>query len=251
MCAAFTKKRQVNNYRYPGEELELFESAGNWKRYLAKKLGPYISGRVLEVGAGTGETTQFLPQGKALSWTCLEPDPVLLQVIERKIGEGHLPEHCLAVSGTLNGLPASSLFDTILYIDVLEHIEDDHKELALALSHLNEGGHLIVLSPAYQFLYSPFDKAIGHFRRYRKKTLRRAAKLPGLEERKMYYLESLGVGLLLLNRFIFRKTYPARKDIALWQRFLVPLSKVVDKILFYSVGKSIIGIWQHRRKQQS
>ena len=240
----------MSNYRYPGEELQLFEAAGNWKRYLAQQIGPSIRGRVLEVGAGTGETTQFLPHQNATAWTCLEPDVQLLEELRKKIGT-QLPTHCMAVSGTLAALDPNDRYDTILYIDVLEHIEDDKGELAQALAHLAEGGHLVVLSPAYQYLYSPFDKAIGHFRRYRKKTLRAAADLPGLVERKMFYLESLGVVLLLLNRWVVRKTYPARKDIELWQRFLVPLSKVVDKLLFYSVGKSIVGIWQHQRKQQA
>ena len=241
----------MNSYRYPGEELRLFEAARNWKHYLAEQLRPYIGGDVLEVGAGMGETTQFLLNGEVRGWTCLEPDAALLAQLKRKIDSHQLPALCTALQGTLAGLPAGARYDTILYIDVLEHIGDDRQELAHAKQHLKEGGHLIVLSPAFQFLYSPFDEAIGHYRRYNKKTLRRAAQWPGLAEKKMYYLESAGVLLLLLNRFIVRKKYPAQKDIAFWQRFLVPVSKVVDKLLFYSAGKSIVGIWQHGPKQHS
>ena len=60
-------------------------------------------------------------------------------------------------------------FDTILYMDVLEHIENDEKEINKALKQLNSGGYLIFFVPAYQFLYSDFDKAIGHIKRYNKK----------------------------------------------------------------------------------
>lgn len=246
MYAPSNKMNPVPEYRYPGAELELFATAANWKRYLAQQINPYISGRVLEVGAGAGETTPFLSHKNVQSWTCLEPDPTLLQQIEEKIRRQQLPSHCLATGGNIQDLAATEKFDTILYIDVLEHIENDHEELEQALAHLNEGGHLIVLSPAYQFLYSPFDKAIGHYRRYRKSTLRRAARLDGLKEEKMFYLESLGAVLLAFNRFLFRKTYPSSKDIAVWQRFFVPVSKLLDKVLFYSMGKSIIGIWQRK-----
>lgn len=234
----------MDNYHYPGEELDLFESARSWKRYFAGKLRPYISGQVLEVGAGKGETTSYLLNAQVRGWTCLEPDAQLFRHLQQRIAEGKLPDICTAQPGFTDTLPAIAKYDTIIYIDVLEHIEDDRSEMERAKSLLKPGGRLIVLSPAYQFLYSPFDAAIGHYRRYNKKTLRAAAHVPGLREQKMFYLESSGVGLLLLNRFIFRKKYPAQKDIGIWQSLFIPISKLVDKALFYSLGKTIIGIWE-------
>ena len=59
-------------------------------------------------------------------------------------------------------------YDTIIYLDVLEHIEHDQKEFLNAFSNLNDGGHLIVSVPAYNFLYSKFDKDFGHYKRYNK-----------------------------------------------------------------------------------
>lgn len=73
---------------------------------------------------------------------------------------------------TLAALPRDSRFDTILYIDVLEHIADDRAELVEAARRLNPGGYLVVLSPAHQWLFTAFDAAIGHVRRYTAKSLR-------------------------------------------------------------------------------
>ena len=56
-------------------------------------------------------------------------------------------------------------YDTILYIDVLEHIEDDYAEIKHAMGLLTSGGRIIIVSPAHNWLYNPCDKAVGHFRR--------------------------------------------------------------------------------------
>lgn len=243
MSAVLKMKAMNEPYRYPGEELHLFESARNWKRYLAEKIKPWIRGAVLEVGAGIGETTVFLQTAATTHWTCLEPDTSLFHQLEHKKNSGQLSPGCLLVKGSLPDLDQTARYDTILYIDVLEHIDNDRAELAAASQLLNRGGHLIVLSPAYQFLYSSFDRAIGHYRRYNKAGLRTAGAIPGLSEQKIFYLESTGVFLLLLNKVIVHKKYPSRQDIRIWQSVFIPVSRVLDKLLFYRFGKTIIGIW--------
>jgi hypothetical protein len=236
----------IDHYRYPGEELHLFEEVKIWKAYFSKKLHPYIHGNILEVGAGIGETTSYLLNDRVKSCVCLEPDITLFRVLQKKHQNGELPDSCLVKHGSLVDISTSSLFDVIIYIDVLEHIEKDKAELGRATLHLKQGGYLIILSPAYQFLYSSFDKAIGHYRRYTKKTLRKASDTPNLFECRMLYLDSSSVFLLLLNKFIFKKKYPTKNDIRIWQTLFVPISRLLDKLLFYRFGKSIIGIWQKK-----
>ncbi len=236
----------ANNYNYPGQELQLFEEAKNWKEYFASKISGYIQGSVLEVGAGIGETTAYLINKKVTTWTCLEPDENLFSILLQKIKEEELPAFCKAINGTLDDLPFSQKFDTIIYIDVLEHIENDKSEIEKAVTKLNDGGQLIILSPAFQMLYSPFDKVIGHYRRYTKKTLRETVKTLNLTQKKMFYLESAGMFLLLLNKFLFKSNYPSKKNIVVWDKLFIPVSKGLDKISFYSFGKTIIGIWKYK-----
>ena len=173
---------------YPGEELELFEEAKNWKAYMSGMLQPFIRGKVLEVGAGMGETTCYLFTSAVSQWTCLEPDPTMFELLQKKKKENRLPSNCEPKQGTINNLPGTEVFDTIIYIDVLEHIKNDKEELDRATAHLSPCGRLLVVSPAYEFLYGPFDKAIGHFRRYGKKQLRSAADNPFFKRRKKTFL---------------------------------------------------------------
>jgi SAM-dependent methyltransferase len=231
----------TDSYTYVGSELELFAAARNWKSYVRRQIAPYLAGDVLEVGAGLGGTTKaYCPAGPA-RWVCLEPDAVLAQRLADSICSGELPARCSVEVGTLVDHPADDLFDAILYIDVLEHIEDDYAEMARAARHLRPGGVVVALSPAHQSLFSPFDRSVGHYRRYSLSTLKALAP-PGLVPVRFVYLDSFGLLASLGNRLILKSGMPNARQIAFWDNVLVRLSRVVDPLLAYRLGKSVLGI---------
>ena len=227
---------------YVGNELELFAHARNWKQYWGAILRPCLSGDVLEVGAGLGTNTRLLhgaPSSSVRRWVALEPDSRLLDQLRSATLEKVEPR-----LGTLANLDASELFDTILYIDVLEHIPDDAAELRRSAAHLRAHGRLIVLSPAHQWLFSPFDAAIGHHRRYTRKSLKQTAEgIGSLRLERVWYLDSLGFFASAANRLLLHQSMPALRQILFWDRFLVPISRLVDPLLFHRFGKSVIGVW--------
>jgi SAM-dependent methyltransferase len=194
---------------------------------------------VLEVGAGIGGTTQVLCRRLHNRWVCLEPDSVLIAGLK---SESNLPEQCEIRQGSLANLLDGEYFDTILYIDVLEHIEDDFKEMQWASKFLKPGGVLIVLSPAHQWLFSAFDRSIGHYRRYTKSSLNRLSP-QGLVCVSIKYLDSVGMLASLSNCFM-KQRMPTVSQIQLWDSWMVPISRFLDQLLCYTVGKSILGIWR-------
>ncbi len=228
---------------YIGDELEIFAKAENWKSYFSRFIIPHLGKNVLEVGAGIGATTAIFAGLPRKSWLCLEPDLTLLARVEAKIAQGELPSFCRVQNGTISDLDADSRFDSILYIDVLEHIEKDRAELAQASRYLRAGGKIIVLSPAYQSLYSPFDKAIGHFRRYDKKSLAKISP-PKCNIIKLIYLDSVGAFLSFANRLFLRQNNPTDTQIRFWDQRIVPVSRVADKLLGYRTGRSILAVWE-------
>src|SRR5436190_1523295 len=126
---------------YHGTELEQFEEAVNWKKYWSSKLRAFITGNVIEVGAGLGSSTKFLHPDPHVRWLCLDPDPRFASHLAQRITTGDLPRCCEAKCGVLSDLAPEELADAILYIDVLEHIEDDETEMRIAAEHLRTGGH--------------------------------------------------------------------------------------------------------------
>jgi SAM-dependent methyltransferase len=235
----------VSSYEYDGGELDLFAAADRWKRYLAHSIGPWLGPRVLEVGAGIGATTAALATGSHDSWVCLEPDPSLAARLEGAHEVGKVPRFCRVVIGTTETLAqneSAGRFDAILYIDVLEHINDDRAELERAADLLAPGGRLIVVSPAHQWLYSAFDRAIGHCRRYTRRSLARVAPVE-LHVRAMDYLDSAGLVASTANRLLLRQSMPTASQIAIWNRVLVPVSRILDPLTLFSLGKSVLGVW--------
>lgn len=228
---------------YIGNELELFKHAHNWKAYYAKFLSKYLKGDVLEVGAGIGETTHTLCKGNFNSWVCLEPDSELTDIISAKQKSGYLPSFIEIITNTLDGVDPNRKFDSIIYIDVIEHIEHDAEELKKASSFLKPGGHLIVLVPAHNYLFSKFDESIGHFRRYNKQMLGSAAP-KDVKKIDLRYLDSVGLSASLANKWFLKQEYPELKQIKFWDNFIIPISKITDAISFYSIGKTVIGIWE-------
>lgn len=229
------------SFKYPGDELVLFQHATNWKKYFSRQIKRYIKGNVLEAGAGIGSTTLVLNDGSANQWLMLEPDENMSASLKKKIETKELPANCRLQTGTIGQL--ASTFDSIIYIDVLEHIENDTEEMKKAAALLNAGGHIVVLSPAFQFLYSPFDNAIGHCRRYNRKMLQNIT--PGdLQLVSNQYYDTVGYFAALMNKLVLRQKYPTHAQVMFWDKWMVPVSKVSDKLFFHSFGKSIIAVWK-------
>jgi 2-polyprenyl-3-methyl-5-hydroxy-6-metoxy-1,4-benzoquinol methylase len=228
-------------FEYSGTELEIFERAINWKAYWTHQISPHIGDSVLEVGAGIGANTKGLYARENQTWLCLEPDARQCAIIDEKIKSGILPPSLEAQAKTINDLDDGKFFDTILYIDVLEHIKEDGLELINASSRLLKGGKIVIISPAHNFLFSEFDTKIGHYRRYNRKMLQRI--IPSnMKKNRLYYLDSIGFFASLANKLLLKSSDPTHKQIQLWDRLMVRASRVADPLLGYNFGKTIVCI---------
>jgi SAM-dependent methyltransferase len=232
----------MSEFRYVGSELDLFATVRNWKAYWSRQIRPFLAGDILEVGAGIGSNTRLLDPGGEAQWVCLEPDPELTARLVENLREPRAQRSYRVVCGTLESL-AGEQFDTIIYIDVLEHIKNDAEQLDRAASQLRPKGRLIVLSPAHQMLFSPFDAAIGHFRRYNRTALQ-AISPASLQLERVRYLDSAGMVLSAANMLFLRQSMPSIAQLQFWDRWIVPISRALDKLLLYAVGKTIIAVWR-------
>ena len=219
--------------KYPGAELDSFDKASIWRKYVFWNIKDFIKGLTLEVGAGIGSFTNNY-KSLASKITLSEVDADNLDFIKKKFKKDNFN---FTSDYTKN---ISTNFDTIMYLNVLEHIKEDDTEILNAFEKLNPNGCLIILVPAHNKLYSKFDKAVGHFRRYDINFFKNI-KLQKSKLVKLCYLDSAGYFLYYLNKVFFKEeVYPSKIKILIWDKVFTPLTFFLDKILMYKFGKNIL-----------
>jgi len=219
---------------YDGWELKYFDKAFNYRNYQFDLVKQFIRGKVAEVGPGNGVFLKYyLPLASQID--LFEPsENFLIKLNEFKDPKVNVINKFFEKNETY--------YDTILYLDVLEHIKDDKKEIKTAFESLNKGGALVINVPAFQHLYSEFDKDVDHFRRYSKNTLKSLTTNIGFTSTKLIYFDSIGYMLSIGSKLI-TKDYlnNFEKKIRIWDS-LIPLSKVIDLLILNRFGKSLIMI---------
>ena len=218
--------------KYPGKELEIFDKAIIFQKYIYFLTKKFLKNNTLEVGAGLGSFTRnYFKEINNVSVT--EIDQNNFEILKDKFRNEQInifPEKIQKIEGK---------FETIIYLNVLEHIENDSEEIDDALSKISKGGYLIIVVPAHQKLYSNFDREIGHFRRYDKKFFERNYKNASVE--KLVYIDAMGYFLYYLNKVIFSKeTYPSTLKVQIWDKVFTPITILVDFFLGYKFGKNVL-----------
>ena len=222
---------------YPSEATEKFDNAKFHRKYCMSFVKKFIQGEVLEVGAGCGSFTRDYFNSD-LNITLTETDQKNYEDLKKFFYKKN------NVTITNNKIfNIDKKFDTILYLHVLEHIEEDRKELESAYEKLKKGGRLIIMVPRHQKLYSNFDKAIGHFRRYELDFFEK--NLVNLERKLLISLDSVGYILYFLNKIFFKnETFPSYLKIFIWDKIFTPFTILLDFFTNYKFGKCIVAVYK-------
>jgi SAM-dependent methyltransferase len=132
-------------------------------------------------------------------------------------------------------------FDAVVYLNVLEHVEDDATELRLAASVLRPGGALLVFGPALEWLYSELDYKAGHYRRYSLRRLHRLARAAGFEILSLRYFDVVGVLPYLVVYRLLRRTAISGSTLWGYDRLLVPVSRLLQRAVPRPpLGKNVV-----------
>ena len=140
--------------------------AVNYHKWILSEFMPYIGNYVAEVGAGIGNFSRLLLKTDRINrLMAFEPSANMYPLLQKTLMND---KRAKAINGFFAQGEISEYFDTVIYVNVLEHIEDDVSELVYVNNVLMRGGHLLIFVPALPWLYSNLDREIGHFRRYTK-----------------------------------------------------------------------------------
>ena len=220
---------------YSGWELKFFDASKNFRNYQYKLIKEYIGNKVLEVGPGSGNFAKNFLVDKVNSIYLNEINENLKLKLTQKFDEN---KNVKIISKKINEI--NDKFDTICYFDVIEHIEFHEDEILNALNKLEKNGHLIIIVPAFNYLFSNYDRSVGHYRRYEKKFfINFVKKNSHLINEKLIYFDSIGYFFLILNKIINSKNKSIGFATFVWN-LLIPISKLLDLITFNSFGKSLL-----------
>jgi SAM-dependent methyltransferase len=218
--------------------LERLAVAPRFNRWMYDRLARWIGESVIEVGAGIGNLSQFLVWRRRVVLTDTEP-------AYRAYLEGRFRDrpHVQVRPLTLPAVPddlREDPFDSVVCLNVLEHIERDREALAGMRDLARPGGTVVLLVPAFPALFGELDRALGHFRRYTTATLRRLFGEAGLTLRHLEYFNLAGMpGWWFVGRVLRRNMIPAG---SLWvYDMLVPIFRL-ERHVPWRAGQSLIAI---------
>jgi SAM-dependent methyltransferase len=228
---------------------EVISNADKFNLWMFDTIRPFLKGRVLEIGSGIGNISEFLLQEGFDS-----------QLSDIREGYCRMLRQKFAGHPRLLGVEPIDLvdpdfeasypqhvgsYDTAFALNVIEHIQDDVLALKNCHRMLKSGGRMIALVPSYQPLYNRFDTLLGHYRRYNTGTFSKAFLEAGFEVEHKQYFNFVGIFGWFLSGNILRKDTIPEGQMKLYNQ-LVPMIRVIDSLVMHSMGLSTIVVGRKR-----
>lgn len=221
------------------ETLNQLAELDQYNFWLYEQIAAGLGNRVLEVGSGTGNITQFLCAGGREVYAT-DVVPSYRRELETLFATN--PKVTVGQFDLDKAVPAEfqAGFDSVICLNVLEHIEDDRYALEQMNAALTPGGKLGLLVPSHRFLYGEFDRAVGHFRRYEKRELREKLQQAGFKVRELKFFSLLAMLPWFINGRLLKRDYLPAGQANLANK-LVPLLKL-EKMFGPPCGISLVAI---------
>ena len=221
--------------------LENLKRADRYNNWIFEQIKPHLGDKVLEVGCGNGNFTEFLAQH------CAEVIAIDINQEYIKIAKQRLEAQSgvTILQGDVTKTQLQNNFNAIVMLDVLEHIENDVEILKKLNTLLKPGGKLIIKVPALNYIYGEMDRVIGHYRRYNKKTLINTFKQANLTQPSVWYFNVAGIPGWWLNSKVLKRTNPPSGQVSLFNK-VVPILSTVENIVKLPVGLSLFAIASKR-----
>lgn len=235
---------------YQGKDLEAMSFAINYHKWIIDEFRPLLGKDIVEVGAGTGDFSMLLLEEKPNSLSLVEPSE-MFEILQVKIAEKpngtKIRKFDSIFANIAEVIKIEQKPDSIIYVNVMEHIEDDKKELKIIHETLAPNGRVFIFVPALKFLYGEFDKKIGHFRRYTKPELVEKVEETGFEILQVKYFDILGIAPWFIKYQLLRSSSLESSAVEVYDKFVVPFAKKFESFSTPMIGKNILLIAQKPR----
>jgi SAM-dependent methyltransferase len=202
----------------------------------------YIGARVLEVGSGIGTITQRLVNDAEVV-VGIEPNPNCIGPLKEAMGQHprFTLKECHLEECDQREL-AAHRFDTVVCVNVLEHIEDDVAALRMFRKALVPKGRVAIFVPAVQAAYGPLDAELGHYRRYSRASLKKAFDDADLGVLTLRYTNPIGLVGWMYNTHVTKSRTHSPSQVKLFDRLIAPWALPIDRLIAPPLGLSLVGI---------
>jgi SAM-dependent methyltransferase len=220
--------------------------AHNYMDWIVGSLQPYFGKDILEVGIGHGSYCEYLAKFGRYRGVDIDPENVASSAQRFPGRSFQLADICS--EQFRSDYPPGSV-DTVVCCNVIEHIEDDRRAVTNLANALSSGGHLLLLVPAHQRLYGELDRLAGHFRRYNKPLMLKACADAQVDILDLRYFNSVGGLAWWVNSFANHRSLDdsaVNAQIRIFDRYIVPISKLVDPVTRGFFGQSLICVARKR-----
>jgi len=220
--------------------LNVIEKANKFNKWMYETIKPYSKGRVLEIGCGIGNISEFfIADNFNIVLSDLRNN--YIEIVKNKFKNEVIKIDLVDEEFDDKYKDLLDTFDTVFALNVVEHIKDDHKAIENCKKLLKHEGNLIILVPAYQALFNNFDVELEHYRRYTHKSLNHIIEANKLKILKTFSFNFIGIlGWFVSGSILKKKTIP-EGQMGLFNK-LVPIFKLADLLTLKKVGLSVICI---------
>lgn len=229
-----------DSFVYSGTELDAMAEAQNYCRWIWSFFAQYLGKRVVEIGAGTGTFSQFLLGAEHTSHLILfEAAANVFPSLRQRFGDD--PRVQLHF-GFFDPAALEGSVDSIVLVNVLEHILDDDALLVQIRQSLCPGGCVLLFVPALEWNYGSLDRAFEHYRRYSKPALRKKLEGAGFRVEQARYVNVLGITSWFFAGKVLRQTTLNPAQVRWYDRWIIPWSFKLEQIWEPPVGQSLVAV---------
>jgi 2-polyprenyl-3-methyl-5-hydroxy-6-metoxy-1,4-benzoquinol methylase len=226
------------------ETLLAIQKADKFNKWMFSAVSPYCSGHVLEIGSGIGNISQFFVSGN-FSITLSDIDSFYIDILQTRFSNCKNVNQIRSIDLQHPAFEKTYFhlkenFDTLVMLNVMEHLENENIALQNCSYLLKPAGTLILLVPAYCWLYSRMDKELGHKKRYTALRLDQLISRNKFLVKKTFYFNALGIPAWLYGKIRRLKKIPSAEMNVF--NFLTGPGKLIDKLLFRKAGLSVINV---------
>lgn len=222
------------------------KKADNYNQWILQYFRPYLGNSLLEIGTGFGNFRRHLYDIK--KYVSVDIDTEVVERAKKADMSGDYLVADVADKNIIDKLKGFT-FDSVLCVNVLEHVKNDRDAVMNMMQLIDNDGHLLLFVPALPGLYSDMDKLAGHVRRYRKRDITKIFEGTDYQIKKLEYFNPLGGMGWWFNKFFAHTDLDSNainKQIEFFNRYIVPLSKKINILTRYFFGQSLICVVQKR-----